>query len=693
MCFQPDELHRTLARAFPGLAAELPPAQSTPVQFVHGAVTLLERHGGLDAPFFAQLLRERPLRRAQIMSVAGALSIDRAAVASLGDADVTQVFRLPAAPDPSVVDTLEALSLERARCSSDDPQRAALAEDIEGIAAQLRTRRPPRAGDRVAGTILEYVLARGTFGAVWRAHDEASGAPRATKIFDPARLTDGIMVWRFRRSFRALTALARYRDAPTSIPAIFGATDDGLAFAMEYLPGNTLERLAERSWTLEHKISVFCEICRAVAFAHRAGVVHRDLKPNNIMFRADLRPVVIDFDIADVQFLTEHNLTLGGLGNAMFAAPEQLECAGEVDERADIFSLGRLLLYMLIDRVPSLDDQGTTLTRHPHVPPSLALVIQKATQRRPQDRHASVAQLRRDVEAYKTGWSACRASLCRSVAWSRRNAAILAFSVSGVGGSVAYARQQERYAVETERVNVAMKALADKVELHGHLLAEVQALQEDLQRRLGEARARLTRVEERLLSPLSATERAALNSAKEALKDEISNLERDLAAAQAKVRALQEQMGRSIDELRAARGDERPPAEAARDLDPPLAPPDPPRAEPESISPAPVAARSRPRPKRPSTLVPTSTRLAQVEETTKRLEVGLKRCRDRETKRWARVQVVFTVTAEGRVLAFKISPRAEISTGTAACVERNVRKLRFAPTTQQTVASFSMNFA
>jgi serine/threonine protein kinase len=694
VCFQPDELHRSLVRVFPGLTAELPLVQSPPVQFVHGAVALLERHGCIEAPFFAHVLQLRPLRRSQILSVASALSVDTSVVEALCEGDVTHVFRLPAAPDPTVVDTLEELLIERARCSLDDPQRGALAEDIERIAAQLRTRRPPRAGDRVAGTILEYVLGHGTFGSVWRSHDEASGAPRATKIFDPSRLTDGIMVWRFRQGVRALQALGRYRGAPESIPGIFTVADDGLSFAMEYLPGNTLERIAERRWTIEQKIAVFSEICGAIAFAHRAGVIHRDIKPNNVMFRTDSSPVVIDFDIADVHFLTEQNLTVGGLGNMMFAAPEQLECAGEADERADVFSLGRILLYILIERVPSLQDRGVNTTHHPHIPPSLLQVVQKATLQHPQDRYASVRQLWREVEAYKTGWSACRAHVRRSLAWTRRNAAFVAFSLSGTFGSLVYAQQQEEHASETRRVNAAMKAQAEQIDTLQLQLSEVQVLQEDLQRRLYEARDQLTRIESRLLEPVTSAKRGELMVERQKLESEITNLEHDLWAVQGKLRTLQQQMGRSIDELKAA-------GEGGAVAMPvlPIVVPETRRVASsaekteevaEVIRPTAPPVRSRARKVR---LLSVPERNAQVEATLHRMESGLKKCRDRQTKRWARITVSFVVGANGRVLKFKISPSDKVSEAASECVESNVRRLRFDSSTQQTPHFFPMNFA
>jgi hypothetical protein len=263
LCFQPGELRRSLSRCLPLLAAELPPAHDSAAQYAHEVVTLLDRHGSIEAPLFAHLLTSRPLRRAQIMSVACALAVDSAAIDSLmAESEATHVFRSPTILEPRLVDQLEELVLEREHASTDDPRRAALSEDIERLAAQIRARRPVRAGERVAGTILEYLIGRGTFGAVWRSRDAETGAPRATKIFDVTRLTDGIMLWRFRRSIRALQTLNSFRDVPSTIPRVYTVAEDGLAFAMEYLPRGSLEQISLRGWTLDERVSIFSERVR-----------------------------------------------------------------------------------------------------------------------------------------------------------------------------------------------------------------------------------------------------------------------------------------------------------------------------------------------------------------------------------------------------------------------------------------------
>jgi serine/threonine protein kinase len=649
---------------FPVLAPELPPIHESAAQFAHEVVALLERHGSIDAALFAQLLSARPLRRAQIMSAAFALSIDKAAIEVLAhDGETTHVFRSPMIVEPKLVDALEGLVLERERASPDDPRRGALSEDIERLAAQLRTRRPVKGGERVAGTILEYLIGRGTFGSVWRSRDAETGAPRATKIFDVNRLTEGIMLWRFRRSFRALQILNKHRGAPASIAKVFTVAEDGLAFAMEYLPRGSLDKVAQRSFTLGQRITIFSEICRAVAFAHSVGVIHRDIKPANVMFDANLRPVLIDFDIADVQFLTEQHLTVGGLGTPMFAAPEQLECAGEVDERADIYSLGRMLHYMLVERVPTYAEQEDLLVENlSRFPPSLSYTVRKATQRQPDDRFKDVNLLRREVEAYKTGLAAIQANIRRSAHWIRKNAVALVLATCATSGALLYAKHQEMLA--SARLEVQLKlqdSLAEVVVLTDRLqglerqFGELRLVQVDLRGRLDEAKATLAQIKagELVLAP------QVLKARSLELSTKIGALEVEFRQVESRLDSVRSNLGTTLDELDRVSREDATPLKAVEPPPPPKAVAEP-RVELDS---APVASpgssvENKPKTRKPpATSTPRSSgerrdrRQAAVRKAVKRLQANAWFCRrrDREFEQKDDVGFVARINAGGEI--------------------------------------------
>lgn len=697
LCFQPDELHRSLSRMFPLLAPELPPVHESAAQFAHEVVALLERHGSIDAALFAQLLSARPLRRAQIMSAAFALSIDKAAIEVLArDGETTQVFRSPMIVEPKLVDALEGLVLERERASPDDPRGGALSEDIERLAAQIRTRRPVKRGERVAGTILEYLIGRGTFGSVWRSRDAETGAPRATKIFDVNRLTEGIMLWRFRRSFRALQILNKHRGAPASIAKVFSVAEDGLAFAMEYLPRGSLDKVAQRGWTLSQRIAIFSEICQAVAYAHSAGVIHRDIKPANVMFDANLRPVLIDFDIADVQFFTEQCLTVGGLGTPMFAAPEQLECAGEVDERADIFSLGRLLHYMLIERVPTYAEQEDLLENLSRFPPSLSCTVRKATQRQPDDRLKDVNMLRREVEAYKTGLAALQANIRRSGYWIRKNAAALVLATCATSGALLYAKHQEVLA--SARLEVQLKlqdSLAEVVvltdRLHGleRQFGELRLVQVDLRGRLDEAKATLAQIKAGEL----ALDPRALKARSLELSTKIGELEAEFRQVESKLDSVRNNLGTTLDELdRVSREDARPlkavvPPPPRKAVAAPRVELDSaPVASPPRSARAPSAPRRRSATSAPRAPVDLLVRQAEVRRKEARLQAKARFCRRGDLAQKATVGFMVTFDAGGTIE--RVVPKFGALSGAARkCITRLIRRMRTSPMKEGAKAS------
>lgn len=725
ICFQSEELRRSLIRKFPTLAPELPSAGESTAQFAHSVVSLLDRHGLVDAPLFVHLLVSRPLRRAQIMSAACALSIDSAAIESvMADGERTHVFRAPGVIEPKMVDDLETLVLEREHASPDDPRRAALSEDIERLAAQIRARRPPRGGDRVAGTILEYLIGRGMFGSVWRSRDASTGESRATKIFDLSRLTDGVMLWRFRRSIRALKVLQKHYDAPPSIARLRSAADDGLAFAMDYLPRGSLEQISQRSWTLADRLEVFNEICLAVSFAHQAGIIHRDIKPSNVMFDANLRPVLIDFDVADIRFLTEQKLTDGGLGTPMFAAPEQVECAGEVDDRADVYSLGRLLHYMLIERMPTCSEQDTVLESLARFPPSLSLSVKKATQRHPCDRFGDVAQLRSDVESYKTGMAALRAYFRRGLHGIRRNA-VLVMAISSVfTGTFIYASQQESHKRAMAEQLAQTDVLTAQLSTTRDGLEEARQVYEVLSRQIEDAQQKLEQLEQRAAREKDPRAREGLSLERVALKQEIENLEVQLAQAKQKLERLSNDMLATVGAIDSARRSRVTPAQPngvssslAR-----VSPPEAHQPQPARVSPPPprtlppplpsevppslvdveipdtanLASSSRQQPPRqllwspPSwekktskpavqvaTLASNNQRYEEVNSWLTSRTADVRRCQARGAA--VNIVIMLRVSDEGKVIKVRRTA-GDISERAYECIKRMIERKRFRPT-------------
>ena len=194
-----------------------------------------------------------------------------------------------ASPLRQAVDELDALLLEHRRAVHRPPEVVKQAKDrIELLAEQITSSWNVGRGSAVAGAVLERRIGSGNFGTVWYAVDRATGEPRAVKIFHIDKLTVGLMLWRFRRSIRALKRLSerprlrKRSDDRGSVVTVYEEDESTLAFSMEYLPGGSLEDAAKLGWRLDAKVVAMVKICAAVAYGHENGIVHRDIKPANV---------------------------------------------------------------------------------------------------------------------------------------------------------------------------------------------------------------------------------------------------------------------------------------------------------------------------------------------------------------------------------------------------------------------------
>ncbi len=188
---------------------------------------------------------------------------------------------------------------------------------------------------RLAGRyVLEDLIATGGMAAVWRARDEVLARTVAVKCLREELAQDGDFAQRFQHEAVSAARLTH----PNIISVFDTGVDGGVYFiVMEYFSGSTLRQLMQQNGALEPEraIALIVPVLTALGFAHRQGLVHRDVKPGNILVSADARVKVTDFGIAKA-LVTEADLTTTGqvLGTVRYLAPEQVQ-GSEVDARSD----------------------------------------------------------------------------------------------------------------------------------------------------------------------------------------------------------------------------------------------------------------------------------------------------------------------------------------------------------------------
>jgi serine/threonine protein kinase len=258
---------------------------------------------------------------------------------------------------------------------------------------------PMPAEQLVPGYNVVHIIGQGGQAQVFLAEREHDGLRVALKVLNRALRTDPVFLERFVREYKLVASLdsayvARIYDQ--------GFTGDQPYIAMEFLPSGTLAARIREGLTTRAALRIASQIAQALEAIHSRGIVHRDLKPANILFRADGRPVLVDFGLAR-DLTVSSTLTVAGqfLATPRYMSPEQ--CLGRaVDARSDLYSLGVVLYEMITGRkIYDGANSAEVIAMHVNAPlPQLAELLSahqpllnRLLAKKPEDRFQSAAEV------------------------------------------------------------------------------------------------------------------------------------------------------------------------------------------------------------------------------------------------------------------------------------------------------------
>lgn len=282
--------------------------------------------------------------------------------------------------------------------------------------------RDPMIGRIIGRMQIEELLGSGATGQVYRARHLTLEKPVAIKILHASHTQDPSLVRRFRAEARAASRL----EHPNSV-RIYDFDEDGpdLYIAMELLDGGDLESVLEREPVLDaHRIAgIMVQVCSALGVAHEHGIIHRDVKPGNIMLVLELdeegvfKEVVKVCDFGLAKILDANPNASGGpltkqgmiFGTPTYMSPEQ--AGGEpIDHRTDVYSCG-IIMYRMATGAPPFSAENATgllmkqimsvpdavLVRNPRCNPRIAAVVERAIAKRPEHRYQTMQEMARDL--------------------------------------------------------------------------------------------------------------------------------------------------------------------------------------------------------------------------------------------------------------------------------------------------------
>ena len=279
--------------------------------------------------------------------------------------------------------------------------------EVETIQGMTPTNTGLNVGDVIGGCVIQEVLGAGGMAIVLKVLNLLTDRIEAVKVILPAEQNNPDFVARFRREIRIQSALNH-----PNIASLHTAAQDGgrVLMFLEYVDGMTLrERLKDGPLPLADCVEYTLQILDALSYAHARGVIHRDIKPDNVMITSGNAVKLMDFGIACSAggwSLTRTGIVVGSL---QYLSPEQFR--GSVDCRSDVFATGILLCELLTGRPPFLklvDDNLVRLREFGSgVPADLRDIVRKAIENEPEERFQSADEFRAALVAVKARLPVC----------------------------------------------------------------------------------------------------------------------------------------------------------------------------------------------------------------------------------------------------------------------------------------------
>lgn len=268
--------------------------------------------------------------------------------------------------------------------------------------------------EKIGKYVIREEIGRGGMGIIYKALDPDINRDVAIKIIRNDLISDGPGKDKTLRQFM-VEAQAAGRLCHPNIATIYevGRQDDTTYIAMQFIPGRSLRKRIEsgKLYSAEEAADLLLPLCLALDYAHRAGIVHRDIKPDNILLDKDGGPHLVDFGIATVESINITRTRSNTSATPAYMSPEQI-LEAPVDFRTDIFSLGIILFEIMTgkrpftgENLPSLlnkivTEEPTALsTLVPDAPDALEAVIHKALAKKPEDRFATAGNMAAALEA------------------------------------------------------------------------------------------------------------------------------------------------------------------------------------------------------------------------------------------------------------------------------------------------------